>query len=217
VLVAGPKLAGKTTLLIHALLSGGAQYVSNDRVLLDLYRAPLHARGVPTIVTIRQGTLDRFPAFSTALAGASFHHRLTLDEAAAPAGREVHPSGNARGLSPAQLCWSLRVEPLGECEVGAVLFPWITNEPGGLAVRRLDEAEAATQLSGALFGLPPGGWTSDVFSVSSGPPTPDLVARVAGCRTLAARVPCFECRVGLSAFAPPGSAEELIASVLRPC
>jgi hypothetical protein len=217
VLVAGPKLAGKTTLLVHLLRSGRARYVSNDRVLLDLARTPPRARGVPTIVALRQGTLDLFPALSTALTGARLHHRLTIDEAARLTRGGDRLSNGPPGLSPAQLCEVLGVARLPECELGAVLFPCVTGERGALAVHRLDEAEAATRLAGALFGLPPGRWVSDVFAIPADPPAPDLAARLATCRSLAGRAPCFECRLGLGAFESPRTAEDLIASVLGPC
>jgi hypothetical protein len=82
IVVAGPKRAGKTTLLLHALSAASARYVSNDRVLVTADRGRAIARGVPTIVRVRRGALDRFPAVAARFASASYHHRLTLEEAA---------------------------------------------------------------------------------------------------------------------------------------
>lgn len=51
----GPKMAGKTTLLCHSLGHAGARYLANDRVFIDPVSGV--ARGMPTIVKLRAGTL----------------------------------------------------------------------------------------------------------------------------------------------------------------
>ncbi|HVQ74245.1 MAG TPA: hypothetical protein VMT79_01785 [Candidatus Binatia bacterium] len=213
VLIAGQKRAGKTTLLLHMLGAGGAHYVSNDRVLVATDgAAPPGARGVPTIVALRPGTLDFFPALAARLAATCHRYRLTLDEAAA-----LWRQGTSRapgGVSPAQLCWLLGARAAGECELGAILFPRITGAPGAIAARRLDEVAAAARLAGALFGLAHGRSTSDVFPARGCETAPDLGARTAHAHALAARVPCFDCALGLGAYGSASTAGALIESVL---
>jgi hypothetical protein len=60
-LVVGPKRSGKTTLLVHALSSGNAVLLANDRVLVDATEETGLALGVPAVISLRQGTLGRFP------------------------------------------------------------------------------------------------------------------------------------------------------------
>ncbi|MCK6461225.1 MAG: hypothetical protein L6Q95_15185, partial [Planctomycetes bacterium] len=96
VALAGPRRSGKTTLLLHALLSGGVRYVTNDRLLVDLGADPPLARGMPAIVTLREETLARFPDFAARLAASAYSRERTLAEAA-------RARGARSNLSPAQL------------------------------------------------------------------------------------------------------------------
>ena len=62
VVLAGPRRAGKSTLLLHALQAAGALFISNDRVLARQGQDRVVLRGMPTIVNLRPGTLATFPA-----------------------------------------------------------------------------------------------------------------------------------------------------------
>jgi hypothetical protein len=214
VLIGGPKLAGKTTLLVHALRVASARYVSNDRVMVLPQTAPATARGVPTIVALRSGMLALFPELADRVDRASYHHRQSLGEPAPVSPGAGAPLPTNANMSPAQLCRLLDVQPLAQCEVAALVFPRITHEAGGLSVRRIPEAEAATRLTGALFGVPSSRWCSDVFALAGDPAPPDLPALLDRGRALAARVPAFECRLGESAYESRSTAELLVESVL---
>ena len=72
IVITGPKGAGKTSLLIHALRARSARYVSNDRVVVPAAESRPSATGVPTIVALRRGTLDLFPSLA---ARAAAHRR----------------------------------------------------------------------------------------------------------------------------------------------
>ena len=212
VVIAGPKKAGKTTLLVHALHRGSPEYVSNDRVLITA-EASVRAIGVPTVVRLRRGTLDLFPALARSLEASGYEHRLTLDEAAdhrEP--RSVSPSG-ARRVTHAQLCRVLDVRARAECAVAALVFPRITEEPGAFTVRRLAPADVVARLEGALFGVRGGRSTSDVFVLPDDPPAPDRAEIAARCRALADRIPGLECRLGADANERPAG-DDLIAALL---
>lgn len=223
--VAGPKEAGKTTLLIHALHAGGARYVANDRVLVEPGANP-RAHGVPAIVKLRRGTLDLFPAVAARLATTRFETRLTLAEAAAADAAAGPASGVApdtaagaasagsRSITPAQLCRLLDRPAQAECPVSVVVFPRQTDRPGGAEVRPLAPAEVAARLRGALFGVPTGRPVSDVFTLPADPPPPAPALLAAGCDALAAAVRGVECRLGLDAYARPGAAGDLLAALL---
>ena len=213
VIVGGPKEAGKTTALIHALHATAVEYVSNDRILIPPGPA-LRARGVPTIVKLRHGTFDLFPALAERVAATGYHHRLTIDEAAGRPAFAANELVDAPRLSPAQLCRLLAVSARAECEIAALVFPKVTGEPGVFTLRRLSPQETAARLEGAFFGVRPGRWTSDVFTLADEPPPPDRAALTARARALADRVPGFECRLGLNAYESPRAADDLVSALL---
>ncbi len=213
VIVGGPKQAGKTTFLVHALRADSVEYVSNDRVLV-LPGATPRARGVPAIVALRRDMLDLFPALAERLAATAYYQRLTLEEAA---GEPVPAAGQRIGfprLSPVQLCRLLGVRPRAECEIAAMVFPKITGKPGATSLRRLSPEEAGRHLDDSLFGLGPGRWSSAVFALADGPPPPDRAALAARCEALVDSVPGFECRLGLDAYRSAHAADDLVAALL---
>lgn len=213
VIVGGPKEGGKTTLLIHALRAASVEYVSNDRVLVRPGAAP-YARGVPTIVKLRQGTLDLFPALAGSLASTGSYQRLTLEEAAARPAPAAGQRSDAPRLSPAQLCRLLGVRARAECEIAVLVFPRVTGEPGAFTLERLSPAEVAVRLEGAFFGIQPGRWASEVFTPDGGPPPPDRAALAARGRALADHVRGLECRLGLNAYESAQAADDLVGAVL---
>jgi hypothetical protein len=213
VIVGGPKQAGKTSLLVHALRAASIEYVSNDRVLVLPGTTP-RGRGVPAIVALRRDTLDLFPALAERLAATAYYQRLTLEEAA---GDPVPSAGQRAGLprlSPIQLCRLLGVRARAECEIAAMVFPRITGQPGASSLRRLSPAETCVQLDGSLFGIRPGRWSSAVFALAEGPPPADRAALTARCEALADSVPGFECRLGLGAYESARAADDLVATLL---
>ena len=211
VIAGGPKRAGKTTLLVHALSEGSAEYVANDRVLVPAAGAP-YARGVPTSVGLRRETLDLFPALAERVFAAGYEQLSTLDEAASAESRATR--GRGRRLTPAQLCAALGVPARAGCAIASAVFPRVTGEPGAFSLRRLDPAETSLRLEGALFGVGQGRWTSDVFSLAGDPPPRARAALAAACRALADRVPGFECLLGLDAYVDAGARKELLAALL---
>jgi hypothetical protein len=213
VIVGGPKAAGKTTFLVHALRAARVEYVSNDRVLVVPGARP-RVRGVPAIVSLRSDMLARFPAVAADLAAARYYQRLTLAEAAIRPEPDAGQRAGLPRLSPIQLCRLLGVQARAECELAAMVFPRITGEPGALALERLSPAEARARLESALFGIRPGRWVSAVFTLPEDSPPPDRATLAAGCQALAEVIPGFECRLGLDAYASARSADDLVRTLL---
>jgi len=83
VLIAGPKRAGKSTLLTHLLLGQGVSYVANDRVLASPPDRDPAFRGVPVIVCLREGLFDYFPDLRRELVRRWYRWELSLEEARA--------------------------------------------------------------------------------------------------------------------------------------
>jgi hypothetical protein len=206
VVIAGPKDAGKTTLLIQLLRHGAARYVSNDRVVVSLADTHPRVRGMPTIISIRAGTLQLFPELCRRLTASTFHYRLTLDEAARGECGPARAWGDGRfGVSPAQFCALLGVEPLASARVSALVFPRIAPDERAMTVRKLSVSEAAERLGQSVFGANPIAGAERLLAVSDDAPAAEPAVRAAGIARLAAAVPAFECRLGPDAY---GSARD---------
>jgi len=192
VLLAGPRQSGKSTLLVY-LLGGGARYVTNDRVAL---RGDGWATGIPTVVSIRQGTLDRVPELPP-MPEVWHHvwpHRRTLREhatlpRAAPSTRDFPGS-----CTPGQIRAWLGVAETRAGQVAAVLFPEISDGDAP-RLEPLGAAEAALRLAAARIAQDDRG----------------LLARGEPAREAALPAPpAFVCRLGAY---PPGGAPALLAEL----
>jgi hypothetical protein len=212
-ILAGEKNAGKTTLLVNLLRHGGARYVSNDRTLVSLAASPPALHGMPTIISVRPGTLAFFPRLGEQLRARGFQYRLTLQEAVGRVAARLSNDGRF-ALSAAQLCALLGVERLGACAASAVVFPQIADDEQTIRLRQLDEREAADRLTPAVFGVAAAPEMECLLSVVGEPRVGD-VAATRSIGQLVAAVPCFECRLGHRAYdsarEAAGIAERLVA------
>ena len=156
-------------------------------MLVDVSRAPI-ARGVPTVVALREGTLRLTPriASSVRLAG-DFRENVTERSARGPAPAVVS-AGGVR-LSPRQLCDAVNRPMAHDAPLAAVLFV-DPHRHQARDPRRLEPAAAARALADCLIGARVGACASDVFVTSPGARlSPD--ALVARCVELAASLPCY--------------------------
>lgn len=203
-LFTGGRRAGKSTLLLHALLAGGGRFVANDRVFVDLSARGAHARGMPTIVSLREGTLALAPRLRDELDSKAWHWNATLAETREHrrSGRPVEGAGGRwpPGLSPPQLCALLGVEAQAGGSLARIVLPEIAAAPGGarFRLRRLAREEAASSL--LAKGLVAGGRLAPFLAGAAGH-GPGALAAAAN--ALAAAVPCFACTLGPEAYAQP--------------
>ncbi|MEO7119245.1 MAG: hypothetical protein ABIZ34_09780 [Candidatus Limnocylindrales bacterium] len=179
ILFGGPKAAGKTSLLLHALRARGVRYVANDRVMIRVDRQRLIARGMPSLVSIRPGTTERFRALPD----------LGTD------------------LTPGAFCDALGVEAEAGGEVAAVILPSIDRHASGLAFVRLGPGAATTAIDALRFG--PQNAEDLLFRAlarapSSDPPAPDPPAPDPAApgplAVLASSVPWYRAHLGPDAF-----------------
>jgi hypothetical protein len=190
--IAGPKRAGKTTLLLHVLCNERGAYVSNDRVALDARPSRVSVHGIPTIVTIRRDATSWFPGLDARLARAGHSYGRRRAERVADPGSP--PPASRWSLSPPQLCDLLGVEARPAAAVAAVLFPRVETTGGGLEVEELTADQALEAWRGALFrSCPPDG----MFAVGGGP-SASPATRIS---RLVSRVRSFACRLGPDAYA----------------
>ena len=211
ILLVGPKLAGKTTQLLHLLRAPGAGLVANDRVAVDLGGAAPHVTGLPSIVALRPGTLALFPGLAERIATRGHAFWRTLAEA-----RPASPPAASADLTPAQLCEVLGVRAIAGAPLGALLFPRRAATARGVEVERLPPAAVAARLRAGLFGGAAAGRASAAFGGRAAGAVRPAGALAADCAALAARVPGFACRLGEDAYADPATAARLVARVSGP-
>jgi hypothetical protein len=207
VAVAGGKGAGKTTLLLALLGLPGVDYLSNDRLLVDLGEAPV-ARAAPTIVSLREGTRGLLPNVARRLADCGDYRETAARRASRGPAPPLADQGIWR-LAPAQLCAALERRLVPAATLGAVLFLEDQAAPDRGVVRRLEPEAASTRLAEATLCAASGVYASEVF-VTDGGPRPDALEIARRCAQLASRVSCFA-----SASPDPGSPRELEALLER--
>jgi Glycosyltransferase family 92/Glycosyl transferase family 2 len=185
VVIAGPKLRGKTSLLIY-LLHQGAQYIANDRVVVEANS--LECRGLPTLNKLRKSSIQLFPGFRERLDRCGYHSHHTLAEA------RVSPRPPVRDpeVSPAQLCALTAARMIKSSSLAVVLLPTPDQETAGFQLRRLPRQEAIARLAEVRFGARHPGCVSQVFGdeAASSCVADDIW------RECVERVPIVECRMG---------------------
>jgi hypothetical protein len=204
-LFVGEKGVGKSTLLVHALMHEGTRYVSNDRVFVRLDSGVPSAHGMPTIVSLREGTLAFSERLRDEVSSGAWHYSSTVAEARANRVMRTPAEGTGLrwrpGLSPAQLCALLRVEPVPGGVLARIVFPEICPTQGRtprFSLRRLSREQASARL--LKSGLFSGGRSATFVS---GIPPPELSTLEAAVRELGGSVPCFSCVLGPDAYVSP--------------
>jgi hypothetical protein len=193
--IAGPKKAGKTTLLLHALCNAQGTYVSNDRVAVHATPSGPMVYGIPTIVSIRPDSTAWFPGFGPKLSGVRFDARSPATEPDVP--REPTP-GKAWSLSPGQLCDIVGAKSRAVARVAGLLFPQVDASTPGVTFEALGSEEARGALQGALFRSCP---TNGMFGIQGDGRQSDLKhATLAHVARVIAGVPSFACRLGPDAY-----------------
>ena len=104
VLIVGPRRAGKTSLLLHALAAPSSHPISNDRAVISPSRdGQLRLEGLATVVRIRVGTADLLGRQDLAKARDwRARHSLAEVECCQPFGMAMVPS------VPRQAPWQYR-------------------------------------------------------------------------------------------------------------
>jgi hypothetical protein len=194
VMIAGNKAAGKTTLLMSLLRHRGARYVSNDRVLADTRRNPPVVRGMPTVITIRPGTLALMPGLRERLLAGGDELRLSFADAA---NRVPSVDDERVFMDPAQLCSLIGVSALAEVELRSLVFPRVTSAVETWRLEPLTSAATAQRLRDVLFGRHARNGP-ELFRAPAAPDEATIARRIA---EVATRVRSFECLLGRGAHA----------------
>ena len=186
--IAGRKGAGKTSLMMHLLERSDSAFLANDRVLVNVGLLS-HARGVPTIVSVREGTLRlASPQVASCIQEAGDYREHAWERAERQAATPVTADGAVR-LSGRQLCNALQ-RPMAEAApLSAIIFV-DGDEPMSAPLRRLEPASARFGFAESLIGARSGAYRSEVFVPQTGS-IPDRRALDARCAELALSVPCY--------------------------
>ena len=195
--VAGPKHAGKTSLLTHALTSGNARFIANDRVLLEHSADGYTVRGMPTLVNVRAGTRRFFDRFFAPHGFGPDDGCLTRDERDPERRRGVARCDEALILNPRQFADALGTTVSTGGRLGAILFPVVSTAVDGCEIDELTAAQTRPLLAAALFPT----------NARYGKPTafgghwPDAsIEQALPSRIEARQIPLLRCALGLRAY-----------------
>jgi hypothetical protein len=162
--LAGPKRAGKTTLLARLAASTGAEIVANDRLILRNTAHGWQVTGVPTIVSVRPGTMRRLPDLFQAVPAVPRPVDLTLREATSAAARVgVVTEPSQLSLSPAQLAHEVGSGLSQGGPLACLAVIGVEAGVGDFHVRRLSRAEATETIERVRYGASTRGHESTVF------------------------------------------------------
>ena len=214
IVVTAPKNAGKTTLLMFACICGGARILANDRVRVTRAPGGYRLRGMPTIVNVRAGSLDFFPAVGRRIASESLNFRLgdgeTLEEALP--GTVLGRNGRY-GLSPAQFTSLLETTQVAGAADPVLVVPRITRRPGLFSLTRIGEEETVALLRDSLFGSKHWATSTPVFNLDPSGAGADRGALERRSRAFASSCPCFVCEIGTDLYGRPENARTWMAAL----
>lgn len=201
-IVTGPKQAGKTSLLAYALNSRSADYLTNDRLLVTFKESKPRLSSIPTIVSVRRGTLDLFPELQKQVIDKRYRLRSTIKECQEADAPEIQYRQNGNlGISPAQWCGLFNARSVSDVSAGCILFPVQTGDPGGLSIKRLAVKETAKRLLDCMFGYIKPDSLSEVFTIIP----PEVKKEVpmndeTFALRLAKSVAAYECQMGVDTY-----------------
>jgi hypothetical protein len=209
VVVAGPKNAGKTTLSLNLLRSGGLGWLANDRLFAGFEEGVPTIRGVPTPLRLPPEAVAAFPEPAEGLPPeVGRHHIHSFAELAGPPPPEPRP-GDELMVNLAQAARGMDVDRPAAARLGCFLFPTVDTSRRGWDLEPLDREQAVAELEANLFGTLARERPPTVFENDTSPEAPaGLVAE------LAAAAPAWRLTLGEGAYSEPGFAEKLLSEAL---
>jgi hypothetical protein len=212
VLLVGPKQAGKTTLLTHFLRCQRVSLIANDRVLVDVEPVLPIAFGVPTLVSVRVGTLELFPDLRrTANERPALFHSEESREATISDASDGGPSRDF-GLSPAQLAQRCGSGTTDSAPVAAIVFPEMDMAPGGWLLEPVAIEVGSNRLLDSRYGIRAIRQPRTIFAEMVGHREPHGDEAATQVARLSAAAPLFRCRLSPGAYR--NAADDLLQAVV---
>jgi serine kinase of HPr protein (carbohydrate metabolism regulator) len=210
--ITGPREAGKTTLLTYILSNSEADFIANDRLLVKRDGQGALLKGMPTIISIRSGTLEFFPELLDSIQTQGFNARLTCRECHdSDATKRTNPREDKYGLTTRQFCSLFSCNPIKGAKPVTMLFPLQTGRPGGLSLRKLAPGETRDRLANSLFNNIAPDRLSDVFTPRNPGHEDSLIfTDHALCEWLSSNITAFECRLGTNTYETPEGAIKIL-------
>jgi hypothetical protein len=199
VLFVGSKGAGKTSMLLNAVGRGEADFLSNDRVVLEVEESGTFATGQPTIVRTRPESLRFLESPCESDWDRSFSYGLTAEEAVQSGPVSVVESRTCFSMSPTQFCRWMNVERSGRTSVSGIVFPRIDPSVESFELAALDSETTTMRLVENLLATA----APAVFANENGESAPNGDAVWARCAQVAKTVPGIDCILGPNAYHSP--------------
>lgn len=211
-IITGPRTAGKTTLLSYMLATSEAEFLCNDRLLIRGCDSSVMARGMPTIVSLREGTMEMIPEMRRIIKKRGYASNRTLQEAADRGPLEVFPRREGRhGVSPRQYCAAVGCKPVRSARGAVLIFPRQNGARSKIKLHRLNREEILARLKTCLFGHIGPDRLSQAFTViPSGisrelPESDDTFLA-----SLAKSLPGYDCDMGREAYTCDDGARSIL-------
>ena len=146
ILVTGRKMAGKTSLLLYLLSQLRANYLTNDRAFGNVgEEGQCSLCGMPTLVSIRESSLDLFHSLRSTFESSRYSRELTIDEAVQRE-RSGEPPFSFPLLTPLQMAHLLD-RPLEESSpLTTIAVPRVEAQCPHFDVSPIDTEEAVAEL-----------------------------------------------------------------------
>jgi len=152
--IAGPKNSGKTSLLVKLIRSLSAQPVTYDRIAVLSTAETVHCRGVPTMISVRPGTMamnaDLFGCLDTDPERSAMTEKELADNTDAAL---ADLTKRRMLMNPRQFCRLFDTAPADGGVLSSILFPQLD---GTATVSRLDTltpSVACNRLQTSHFGF----------------------------------------------------------------
>ena len=211
IMIAGPKNAGKTSLLIHCLKANGSYYISNDRVFVCRLEDKFHLKGMPTVITISRETVNLFRYLREAIKSEHYHHAYSTREILAG---KFKPRDNNRSvytLNQRQFCAATGTQAASGGLLSAILFPIISKHSDDFSVTRIGFELAREHLNESELARDSAQVSSE-FNILANPNRSGSYYRLAS--SIARTVPCFELKIGSRAYKDKEFDHRYLASLL---
>jgi alpha-D-ribose 1-methylphosphonate 5-triphosphate synthase subunit PhnL len=215
-LLAGPKGAGKTTLVAHLASTLRAGVVSNDCALVSRStEGEWRAGPVPITINVREETMRLLPDLFRGVPAVDALSQRTLAEADAAVAQYGTVSSPTRlKLAPALFAREVCSALSGGGQLVRLAFVSVSEDTNGFSAEPLASTDAARRLAPLRYGVDAADVPRTIFDDLLGTDRPETADREL-IRRLTAEVPCVDLRVGPGLLQSNGAAADLLGELLR--